>query len=327
MKEYPFIASTENVNSYGYRILTEGIDISQYEKNPVLLYMHNRGGSNPTGDEVIGKARLEKKNNILYAYVTFDSKNEFASKIEEKVAGGFINMCSIWADPIETSTDPQLALPGQKYETVIKCKMIELSIVDIGGQDDALRLSAGNSPHKLQLINQQNTMSNFTTIALALGKEPNSTESTVLMAVSELKLSLETEKGKTKEWQDKYIALKKTEATALAEKAIKLGLFPEDFKDGLVSLFDNDYDNQHKKLSALIEKKESEENKETKTHTIEGVIKLSNDKTKIAIGDEESFDYLQKHDPAKLSLIRTNEPDKYKKLCTDFGAGVRYTGK
>ena len=46
------IVSTEAVNSYGSRVLTEGIDLSQYEKNPVLLWMHRRSwepGAMPIG--------------------------------------------------------------------------------------------------------------------------------------------------------------------------------------------------------------------------------------------------------------------------------------
>lgn len=35
--------SNESVNCYGTRILTSGIDLAQYQRNPVLLYMHERG--------------------------------------------------------------------------------------------------------------------------------------------------------------------------------------------------------------------------------------------------------------------------------------------
>lgn len=326
MAEFKFIVNTENVNSYGYRILTEGIDITQYERNPVVLYMHNRGEHKPTGDEIIGKARLAKENDILYAYITFDSTNQFASKIEGKVAGGFMNMCSMWADPIETTLDPKLALPGQQYETVTKCKLIEISIVDIGGNDDALRLSAGSNKHKLQLLNQ-NKMSELKTIALALGKGADSSESTVLEAVNTIKLSLETEKGNTKEWKDKYIALQKKEATALVDKAVKLGLFPEDLKDGQISLFENDFDGQHGKLSKLISEKEATTEKDGKSAVIEGVIKLSNADKIEAFSGEESFDYLQKKNTKKLALIRDEEPEKYKKLSKGYSEGIRFTEK
>ena len=37
------VISDESVNCYGTWVKTEGADISQYERNPVLLWMHWRG--------------------------------------------------------------------------------------------------------------------------------------------------------------------------------------------------------------------------------------------------------------------------------------------
>lgn len=37
------IISDESVNCYGTWVKTDGVDISQYERNPVLLWMHWRG--------------------------------------------------------------------------------------------------------------------------------------------------------------------------------------------------------------------------------------------------------------------------------------------
>lgn len=38
-----FIINTSGLNSYGTRVLTPGIDLAQFKRNPVLLYMHTRG--------------------------------------------------------------------------------------------------------------------------------------------------------------------------------------------------------------------------------------------------------------------------------------------
>ena len=35
--------SNDRLNSYGTRVLTSGMDTEQYSRNPVLLYMHERG--------------------------------------------------------------------------------------------------------------------------------------------------------------------------------------------------------------------------------------------------------------------------------------------
>ena len=37
--------SNDRLNSYGTRVLTSGMDTEQYERNPVLLYMHERGNA------------------------------------------------------------------------------------------------------------------------------------------------------------------------------------------------------------------------------------------------------------------------------------------
>lgn len=326
--EYKFIVNTENVNSYGYRIITEGIDTTQYEINPVVLFMHDRGGIKATGDEVIGRARLSKENNQLVAYITFDSENEFAAKIESKVKGDFIRMCSMFADVVEASSDTSLVLPGQKYETITKCKLVEISIVDIGGNDDAIRLSGHSvTTPKIKLLNQ-NTMSELKTIALALGKDANTGEAELLKTVNELKLAKETADNKATEWENKFIELQKKEASKLVDKAVSLGLIPEDLKDAQVTAFTADFDGQHAKLSKLITDKETE----NQTNGIQGAIgsavslaKGGNGNAPAAEG-KETFDYLQKHNPIELSRIRTEEPSKYAQLSKEYASGVRFKG-
>ncbi len=329
--EYKFIVNTENVNSYGYRIITSGIDYTQYERNPVVLFMHNRsGGHQSTGDEVIGRARLTKEGDQLIAYITFDGENDFASKIEKKVKGDFIRMCSMYADIIEASSDEALTLPGQKYETITKCKLVEISIVDIGGNDDAIRLSANGDTPKIKLLNQkpEKNMSEFKTIALALGKPADASEADLLNTVNELKLAKSTADTKTQEWKDKFIALQKTEATKMVDKAVSLGLIPEDLKDVQITAFESDFDGQSVKLAKLITDKEAENVTNGVQAVIGDAINLSKNKGKNTAADgEDSFDFLQKKNAVELSRIRSEEPQKYAQLVKDYAAGVRYTTK
>lgn len=35
--------TNDSLNSYGTRVLTAGMNVEQYLRNPVLLYMHERG--------------------------------------------------------------------------------------------------------------------------------------------------------------------------------------------------------------------------------------------------------------------------------------------
>lgn len=47
--------SNDSLNSYGFRVLTSGMDVTQYNRNPVLLYARarQRGGlcERPEGGE------------------------------------------------------------------------------------------------------------------------------------------------------------------------------------------------------------------------------------------------------------------------------------
>ena len=137
MKEV--IISTEAVNSYGTRVLTSGIDLEQFKRNPVLLWMHRRawdGQSMPIGK--IDNLRVE--NGKLIGTPVFDQNDEFARKIESKWESGFLRMASAALEPTEVNPDPALALAGQTRATVTRSKLVEVSIVDIGGNDEALQL-------------------------------------------------------------------------------------------------------------------------------------------------------------------------------------------
>ena len=35
--------TNDSLNGYGTRVLTAGMNVEQYQRNPVLLYMHERG--------------------------------------------------------------------------------------------------------------------------------------------------------------------------------------------------------------------------------------------------------------------------------------------
>lgn len=137
MKEV--VISTGAVNCYGSRVLTEGIDLTQYEKNPVLLWMHRRSWE--PGAMQIGRVEgLRIEQDKLIGTPVFDQNDPFAKQIESKWENGFLRMVSASLEPLETSADASLILPGQSRETVTRSKLIEVSIVDIGGNDEALQL-------------------------------------------------------------------------------------------------------------------------------------------------------------------------------------------
>ena len=134
-----FIINTSGLNSYGTRVLTPGIDLTQYKRNPVLLYMHTRGfdgKSTPIGR--VENIRVE--GDELRGTPVFDMKDPFAAEIARKWDEDFIRMCSAGLEPVELSTATEHLLPGQSRATVVRSKLVEVSIADIGSNDDALQL-------------------------------------------------------------------------------------------------------------------------------------------------------------------------------------------
>lgn len=135
------IISTSRLNSYGSRVITAGIDITQYEKNPVLLWMHRRSFSNSNPLPIGRVENLHFDGDALKGTPVFDMNDPFAKQVADKYENGFLKMCSAGLDIIETSVDPQHLLAGQTRATVLRSKLTEVSIVDIGSNDDALQLS------------------------------------------------------------------------------------------------------------------------------------------------------------------------------------------
>lgn len=160
------VISTSGLNCYGSRVLTSGIDLTQYQKNPVLLWMHRRSFNGK--DMPIGRMEnLRIDGDRLIGTPVFDENDEFAKQIAGKWENGFLRMASAGIEIVETSDAPEHLLQGQTRATITRCKLEEVSIVDIGGNDDALQLygtdgklmtlsSGENCDHLPLLLTQKN---------------------------------------------------------------------------------------------------------------------------------------------------------------------------
>lgn len=157
------ILSEESVNSYGFRVLTRGIDLSGFKKNPVMLYDHRSYSYLPIG--TWAKPRIESGQ--LSAEPIFDMEDEDAAKIAGKYDRKILNAASIGIDILATSDDPADMLPGQRLPTVTKCKLYEASIVPIPSNTNAVRLFRNGQPID---------MSDENAVTLAFNINPNESE-------------------------------------------------------------------------------------------------------------------------------------------------------
>jgi len=135
-----YVITTSALNRYGYRVLTQGGDVSRYQNNPILLWMHTRATQNSSGQILpLGRAvDLRLDGDALTCYLEFDETDSFAMQIFYKYENGTLNMLSLGAEPIEFSDNPDLKLPGQVGPTVTKWILLEVSCVDIGANPDAV---------------------------------------------------------------------------------------------------------------------------------------------------------------------------------------------
>lgn len=132
------VINTSGLNCYKGRVLTAGIDLTQFNRNPILLFMHRRAfdGTLPIGR--VENMRID--GDKLIGTPVFDENDPFAKQIADKWEHGFLRMCSAGLEILETSVDPADLLEGQTRATVTRSRLEEVSIVDIGGNDDALQL-------------------------------------------------------------------------------------------------------------------------------------------------------------------------------------------
>jgi hypothetical protein len=234
-----FILHDESLNSYGFWMKTSGADLSQFEKNPLMLWNHNRSWRG-NEDEVLPIGHWENirfDGDKILADAVFDS-DAFSQKIARKVEAGTLRMASMGVRVIEESEDPKFMKPGQKYATVTKWKAREASIVDMGANENALalydeddnliELSASGSAIPLKEIQIKND-TKMKDLAKLLQLKDNATEQDYIDAVQPLveevvtlRADLQAEKDAKKVLQDELDAIKLAEKEAKTKAAKNL---------------------------------------------------------------------------------------------------------
>ena len=194
--------TNESLNCYGTRVLTAGMIVEQYNRNPVLLYMHQRG-------QVIGYVKdLRLEGSDVTGELVFDEASELSIRCKKQWEFGSLKMVSVGIDILETSEDPQYLVQGQTAPTITKSKLFEVSLVDIGANDDAIvlqkdgvRLTLGkNAAEVLPLLSCCSTATDKTNInhqktkqmdqeklALELGLPKDADEATINAKLAKLK--------------------------------------------------------------------------------------------------------------------------------------------
>ena len=219
--------SNESVNCYGFRVLTAGIDVEQYKRNPVLLYMHERGN-------VVGYVNdLKVENDEITGELMFDCASEQSERCQKQFEFGSLRMVSAGLEIIETSEDPTMLVPGQTRPTITKSRLFEVSVADVGANDDAIVLEkdgkrimlSKDGTCGLPLITHNNNQSNKDmeqkVIALQLGLLETATENEINAKLAQLKaLQQENETLKVEKQTLAEARIAQLVDTAIAEKRL-----------------------------------------------------------------------------------------------------------
>ena len=219
--------SNEIVNCYGFRVLTAGIDVEQYKRNPVLLYMHERGN-------VVGYVKDPKvENDEITGELMFDCASEQSERCQKQFEFGSLRMVSAGLEIIETSEDPTMLVPGQTRPTITKSRLFEVSVADVGANDDAIVLEkdgkrimlSKDGTCGLPLITHNNNQSNKDmeqkVIALQLGLPETATENEINAKLAQLKaLQQENETLKAEKQPLAEARIAQLVDTAIAEKRL-----------------------------------------------------------------------------------------------------------
>lgn len=293
--------TNDSLNSYGTRVLTAGMNVEQYQRNPVLLYMHERGN-------VIGYVKdLKVEDGEVTGELMFDEASELSVRCKKQYEFGSLKMVSAGLDILETSEYPGLLVQGQTRPTVTKSKLFEVSLVDVGSNDDAIvlqkdgkKITLGkDSECPLPLLNNNNQKQKQMEqkmVAMQLGLPATATEAEINAKLDELK----TAKEENEQLQQKNAALTLASITATVEKAVGEKRITPDKKDEFINLG----------------KEVGQEKLESILSAISPQMKLSS-----VIGHQggaatEPTTYKKLSDvpSGQLIMLRKEQPDEYKRL-------------
>lgn len=295
--------SNDSLNSYGFRVLTSGMDVGQYSRNPVLLYMHERGN-------VVGYVKdLKVENNEVTGELMFDCASELSQRCKKQFEFGSLRMVSAGLEILETSEDKDLLVAGQTRSTITKSKLFEVSIADVGANDDALVLQRNgkmitlgrDGDCDLPLLNNNNKQKKTEemenkTIALQLGLPETATDAEISAKLTELNALKEQNVSLLKEKE----SLTLVNITNLVTQAIAEKRLEEKDKDQFVEL--------GKKIGA--------EELEKTLKAMHPAVKLSSvlGHQGGASAGEQKFTKLSEVPADQIAVLRSENPEEYKRL-------------
>lgn len=311
--ERSFVLHDETVNTHGFRMLTAGVNLEEFRKNPVMILNHD-DFSLPIGRW----ENIRIEGSRILADPVFDMKDMRAAEVARKVEDDFIRMASIGAWPPEEVSDAySLMLPGQSLPTVTKWTVREASIVTIGANHNALafydrktkeRIDLTDKKNVIRLMdfnNQNNIKMSILTGLLNLQDTANETE--IAAKVREIIANSDRLSGENKTLKDAIDKInkekketQKAEAITLVDAAIKDCRIDAKGRDAYLAFFDRDFEGAKTALAAI----------PVRTPVAPRIQTGGTSNVSLADLQSKTWDELDKAN--RLLELRDNYPDLYK---------------
>lgn len=287
------LCDSSTVNSYGFRTDVEGIDLTRFRKNPVMLYNHDP-------ERVIGRWEdLDIEDGQLTATPVFDLEDTFAAEIARKVEEGFIKGCSMGIMIKEMTR-------SKGIDTATSSVLLEASIVSIPADENALVVYADEDKKQQLSINDFNK--------LFYEMEPKKETTAQPQDIADLQAQIEERDGTIAKLSAQVDSLKKDlaereyhDADAFAQLAVDDGKIPAELKDDVTAMY---LENKERtaRLMAAIKGNDPSPAAEPAGVTLTSLVKKGGDATNGATWDD-----LDKT-PGALKNLQASNPEEFKRL-------------
>jgi len=290
------LCDSETINSYGFKTDVKGINLSRFEKNPVMLYQHNP-------HMVIGRWEdIKIEGGQLSATPVFDMEDPEAAEIARKVEQGFIKGCSMGI-VIKQMTRTK------GIDTATESVLLEASIVSIPADENALVVYDSEDKQNQLSINDFNKLFYIMEKKEKPELHPDNSEITLSQRNMELQAQVDEQTDTIKALNAKIDELQRDlaerdyrEAEAFVDKAIADGKITEEVKSEALSFYLS-FPKETEKLFANI--KVADEPSALQRQTLSEMV---NQKAE----PSQTWDELDR--AGKLRNLKVNNPEEFKRL-------------
>ncbi len=308
-------------NSYGFFVKTAGISLARFKANPIMLDSHINSNHHVLGNWQ--NIEVDKKADLLLADPNFDSEDPKSEEVAGKVKRGFIKGASIGI----SFQREDLRLVGEEL-VLVKCELVEASIVAIPSNANALKLYCDDKELSEEEIN--NLCLSIASPDDTEDPENNSNQDTKMKQIIVLGMGARTVLGFTDMEQEltqtdidkAVLALGKQNQALLQERdglKVKVEGFEKAEKEAKATLAATLVDNAIKEGKITADKREAflsmaTDNYDNAKAVLEAIPGKNSYRKDLSHGGDMTMEDFQKLDTDAQLKFKQENPEAYKRL-------------